>query len=222
MGATALLGVIFDLDGVIVSTDDCHYLAWKRMADEEGIPFDRTVNERLRGVSRGESLAIILEKAGRAYSEAEKTDMAARKNAYYIEYISCLTAEQILPGALHAIRFFRARGLKIAIGSSSRNTPLLLRQIGLHDMFDAVADGNRIAKSKPDPEVFLLAARLMGVAPESCLVVEDADAGIEAAIAGGMRSLGVGYAADNERATYCAKSLAEVDIGALLADCERE
>jgi len=222
MGDTGLQGVIFDLDGVIVSTDGCHYLAWKRMADEEGIFFNRTINERLRGVSRGDSLAIILEKAEKAYSEAEKSDMATRKNAYYIEYISRLTAEEILPGALDVIRLLRAKGIKIAIGSSSRNTPLLLKQIGLHNTFDAISDGNQITKSKPDPEVFLLAASLMGLKPEACLVVEDADAGIEAAVAGGMRSLGVGYAADNDKATYRAKNLVEVDFEALLADCQRK
>ncbi len=211
-----ILGVIFDLDGVIVSTDDCHYLAWKRMADEEAIQFDRAVNERLRGVSRMESLDIILERAGRAYSDTEKLEMARRKNAYYVELIGSLTERDILPGALDALRALRGLGIKIAIGSSSRNTPLILKQIGLDAAFDAVADGNAITRSKPDPEVFLLAARMLGLKPENCLVVEDADAGIEAAAAGGMRALGVGSAAANPKAAFHAKNLAQVDFTSIL------
>ncbi|NLI21387.1 MAG: beta-phosphoglucomutase [Clostridiales bacterium] len=209
-------GIIFDLDGVIVSTDDCHYRAWQRMADEEGIPFSRGVNERLRGVSRMDSLDIILERAKRSYTQEEKTAMAARKNAYYIELIGKLTPADILPGALDALERLRRRGLRIAIGSSSRNTPLILRQIGLENAFDAVADGNQITRSKPDPEVFLLATRLLGLAPAECLVVEDADAGVEAALAGGMKALGVGSAAANPRATYRARDLAALDLESIL------
>lgn len=179
-----ILGVIFDLDGVIVSTDNCHYLAWKRMADEEGIYFDRTINERLRGVSRMESLEIILERAQRPYTDDEKQAMAARKNAYYVELIGSLTRADILPGALDTLSYLKGRGVKVAIGSSSKNTPIILRQIGLENAFDAVADGNAITHSKPDPEVFVLAARLLGLEPKNCLVVEDADAGIEAAVGG--------------------------------------
>ena len=158
-----ILGVIFDLDGVIVSTDDCHYLAWKRMADEEGIPFDRKVNERLRGVSRMASLEIILEKATKTYTEEQKVEMATRKNGYYVELIQQLTADAMLPGAMATLEMLKKRGVKIAIGSSSRNTPIILRQIGLDGYFDAVADGNQITHSKPDPEVFLLGAKLLGL-----------------------------------------------------------
>lgn len=211
-----VLGVIFDLDGVIVSTDNCHYLAWKKMADEEGIPFDRAINERLRGVSRMESLAIILEKAEKTYTAAEKDALAARKNGYYVELIGSLTPEDMLPGAMDTLRTLREKGIKIAIGSSSRNTPIILRQIGLDTYFDAVADGNAISRSKPDPEVFLLAGSLLGIAPENCLVVEDADAGVEAALAGGMRVLGVGGAAKNLKATFAAESLAQLDITTVL------
>lgn len=211
-----ILGAIFDLDGVIVSTDDCHYQAWKRMADEEAIPFDRAINQRLRGVSRMESLDIILERAGRAYSDKEKAEMAQRKNAYYVELIGSLTNRDILPGALDALKALKGLGVKIAIGSSSRNTPLILKQIGLEAAFDAVADGNGITRSKPDPEVFLLAARLLGLKPENCLVVEDADAGIEAALAGGMRALGVGPAAANPKATFHAEDLAQADFNLIL------
>ena len=212
-----ILGVIFDLDGVIVSTDNCHYLAWKRMADEEGIAFDRTVNERLRGVSRMESLEIILERAEKAYTAEEKQQLAARKNAYYVELIGSLTQNDILPGALDTLELLKKRGIKVAIGSSSRNTPIILRQIGLNDAFDAVADGNAIKNSKPDPEVFLLAASLLKLDPKHCLVVEDADAGIEAALGGGMRALGVGFASQNPRATFAAEDLSKADMETILS-----
>lgn len=211
-----ILGVIFDLDGVIVTTDDCHYRAWKRMADEEGIYFDRSINERLRGVSRMESLAIILERASKAYTEDEKLALAAKKNGCYVELIKALTADDILPGALHALDTLRAAGVKIAIGSSSKNTPLILERIGLLNAFDAIADGNAITHSKPDPEVFLLAAKLLGLEPRNCLVVEDADAGIEAALAGGMRALGVGSASANPSATFTAPDLASLDFERIL------
>ncbi|MBP3650331.1 MAG: beta-phosphoglucomutase [Clostridia bacterium] len=212
----AILGVIFDLDGVIVSTDNCHYLAWKKMADEEGIPFDRTINERLRGVSRMESLSIILEKATKVYTETEKEAMATRKNGYYVELIGSLTPSDMLPGAMDTLHMLKSKGIKIAIGSSSRNTPIILKQIQLDNAFDAVADGNAITHSKPDPEVFLLAAKLLGLSPDNCLVVEDADAGVEAALAGGMRVLGVGGAAQNPKATFSAGSLAEADFHTIL------
>lgn len=210
-----LQGVIFDLDGVIVSTDDCHYRAWKKMADEEGIEFDREINERLRGVSRMDSLEIILEKATKAYSDAEKQEMATRKNNYYVELIGALTPADILPGAMDVLNWLKEHGIKVAIGSSSRNTPIILRQIGLDGFFDAVADGNQITRSKPDPEVFLLAAKLLGLDPAVCMVVEDADAGVEAALAGGMRVLGVGSAMNNESASYRAETLEKADIASI-------
>lgn len=211
-------GVIFDLDGVIVSTDDCHYRAWKRMADEEGIPFDRARNDRLRGVSRMASLEIVLEQAKKTYTDAEKLEMATRKNAYYVELIGSLTPGDILPGALDALALLRARGVRLAIGSSSRNAPLILKQIGLENAFDAVADGNQITHSKPDPEVFVLAARLLDLPPESCLVVEDAEAGVDAALAGGMKALGVGAACAYERATYRAQSLLDANFDAIISE----
>lgn len=210
-------GFIFDLDGVIVSTDDCHYLAWKRMADEEGIYFDREINERLRGVSRMASLDIILERADKTYTGDEKAAMATRKNNYYVELIGRLTPADILPGTMAVLDRLRKLGIKTAIGSSSRNTPVILKQIGLENTFDAIADGNQITHSKPDPEVFLLAAKLLGLSPADCVVVEDADAGVEAALAGGMKALGVGSAAANPRATYRADSLEDVELNSVLA-----
>jgi len=183
--------VIFDLDGVIVSTDDCHYEAWKKMSDEEGIYFDKTINNRLRGVSRMESLEIVLERAIKEYSEEEKLQLAERKNGYYKEFITKLTPNDILPGAKENLEELRKNGIKIAIGSSSKNTPVILKQIGLDNYFDAVSDGNNIINSKPDPEVFLKAADILDIPYSECMIVEDADAGIEAGKRAGMKTLSV-------------------------------
>jgi beta-phosphoglucomutase len=212
--------VIFDLDGVIVSTDELHYRAWKSLADAEGIPFDRKHNERLRGVSRMESLEIILERAARDYSTVEKAEMAERKNADYRKSLIDLSSADILPGVSDLLNDLRVRGIRIAIGSSSRNAGAILRSIGLGDAFDVVVDGNDIGRSKPDPEVFRLAAERLGVAPELCLVVEDADAGVDAGLAAGMPVLAVGSAATHPDATMTAGSLADISADAMLrADC---
>ncbi len=208
--------VIFDLDGVIVSTDNCHYEAWKRLADDELIYFDRNINERLRGVSRMESLEIILEKTERVYTEEEKIQLAERKNECYKKLIEQLNSENILPGVMQVLSGLKEKGIKIAIGSSSKNSPMILRHIGLENYFDATADGNDIKKSKPDPEVFLLAANRLGIEPSECLVVEDADAGVEAALAGGMHVLAVGCASENKKATICAKDLSEISLEFML------
>ena len=197
--------VIFDLDGVIVSTDECHYRAWKKTADEEGIYFD--INDRLRGVSRMDSLEIVLERAERLYTDEEKVELAERKNNYYKEYIKKLTKDDILNGVNENLAELKANGIKVAIGSSSKNTPDILKYIGLDNYFDAVSDGNNITKSKPDPEVFLKAADMLGVPYEKCLVVEDADSGIEAGKRAGMYTLAVNNA---KGADY---SLADLSAG---------
>ena len=212
----SIKAVIFDLDGVIVSTDDYHYRAWKTMSDAEGIYFDREINERLRGVSRMESLEIILEKADKAYTNEEKNEMAEKKNSLYRELLEELSPMDILPGVRRVLETLKVNNINIAIGSSSKNTPMILKKIGLNDYFDAVADGNEIKNSKPDPEVFLLAAQKLGINPEECLVVEDADAGVEAATAGNMKVLAVGYASSNNRADYKFKDLSLVDIKEVL------
>ena len=199
--------VIFDLDGVIVSTDECHYRAWKKTADEEGIYFDRKINDRLRGVSRMDSLEIVLERAERLYTDEEKVELAERKNNYYKEYIKKLTKDDILTGVNENLAELKAKGIKVAIGSSSKNTPDILKYIGLDNYFDAVSDGNNITKSKPDPEVFLKAADMLGVPYEKCLVVEDADSGIEAGKRAGMYTLAVNNA---KGADY---SLADLSAG---------
>jgi beta-phosphoglucomutase len=209
-------GVIFDLDGVLVTTDELHFQSWKAMADEEGIPFTRQDNERLRGVSRMASLDIILEKATRAYTDAEKEALAAKKNTMYRTLLGRLTPADLLPGARATVEQLRAWGIKTAIGSSSRNTPLILEQTGLRPLFDAVADGNDIQRSKPDPEVFLIAAQRLGLEPAQCLVIEDAVAGIEAAVAGGFHAFGIGAPESLPNATRLARSLAEVEPAELL------
>lgn len=195
-------GVIFDLDGVLCSTDECHYLAWKELADSLGIPFDETINRRLRGVSRMESLDIILQAAGRAFSSREKQALAARKNERYRRLLMKLTPADLPGGVRATLDELRRRGLRLAVGSSSKNTPLILQRLGLEGWFDAVADGNDITRSKPDPEVFLLAAERLRLPPGECMVVEDADAGIEAALAGGFLPVGIGPAKDNAKAAY--------------------
>ncbi|MBQ2614119.1 MAG: beta-phosphoglucomutase [Clostridia bacterium] len=202
--------VIFDLDGVIVSTDECHYEAWKMLADEEGIYFDREINQRLRGVSRMESLEIVLERATKEYTEAEKLEMATRKNGYYVEKIKSLDKTAILAGALEFVSLAKNAGLKVAIGSSSKNTMAILKQTGCETLFDAIADGNDIKNSKPAPDVFLVAAEKLQIAPTDCMVVEDAEAGVDAALAAGMDVLAVGFASAYAKATYRAKSLDEV------------
>lgn len=195
-------GVIFDLDGVLCSTDECHYLAWKELADSLGIPFDETINRRLRGVSRMESLDIILQAAGRAFSSREKQALAARKNERYRRLLMKLTPADLPGGVRATLDELRRRGLRLAVGSSSKNTPLILQRLGLEGWFDAVADGNDITRSKPDPEVFLLAAERLRLPPGECMVVEDADAGIEAALAGGFHPAGIGPAKDNAKVAY--------------------
>jgi beta-phosphoglucomutase len=209
-------GVIFDLDGVIVSTDELHFRAWKQLADTEGVPFDRKDNERLRGVSRMESLEIILEKTTRKYSDAEKMEMAERKNAIYRESLKTLSPVDILPGVTNILAGLRERGVKIAIGSSSKNAGPILEAVGLGRTFDAVADGTHISRSKPAPEVFTLAGKKLDLPPEQCLVVEDAEAGVDAGLAAGMQVLAVGSASAHPDATLKAADLAHITADEML------
>lgn len=187
--------VIFDLDGVLCSTDEYHYLAWKAVSDGLGVPFDRKTNDRLRGVSRMESLEIILERYPVSLSAAEKSALAEKKNELYKRYLTRLSPADLPREVSDTLDTLRGRGLKLAVGSSSKNTPFILQRLGLDGFFDAVSDGNDITHSKPDPEVFLKAAERLGVAPERCLVVEDSVAGAKAGHAGGMAVACVGDAA---------------------------
>jgi beta-phosphoglucomutase len=212
----AVEAVIFDLDGVIVSTDEFHYLAWKMVAVQEDIPFNREINEQLRGISRMESLEIVLQNAKRIYLQDEKESLAESKNKYYKRLIAGLTADDILPGAIEFLKDLKSKGIKTAVASSSRNAPFILGRIGLDGFFDVIVSGNDIKKSKPDPEVFLLAAKGLNIDASHCLVVEDAFAGIDAAIAGGMLSLGVGYASGYEKADFRAESLASISVNDII------
>lgn len=203
-------GIIFDLDGVICHTDKYHYQAWKQVADQLGIYFDETINNRLRGVSRMESFEIILERYDGAMSEEERERYTAEKNEIYKELLKNMSPADLAPEVKATMDELRERGLKLAIGSSSRNACFILGQLGLDGYFDAVSDGNQITHSKPDPEVFLLAAKLIHEKPEDCLVVEDARAGLMAAKAGGMDGAGIGDALDCELAAYHLKSFEEL------------
>jgi len=195
-------GLIFDLDGVIVSTDKYHYLAWKAIADQEGIYFDEQINNRLRGVSRMASLEIVLEKANKKYSEEEKLALATAKNDIYRASLNELKVSDRLPGVTESLNYLKAKGYKLAIGSSSKNTPLILKKIGLDTFFDAISDGNNITHSKPNPEVFLKAAEMLGLDPKECVVIEDSTAGIEAANNGDFLSVAIGDAKKIHQSTY--------------------
>ena len=194
--------VIFDLDGVICHTDRYHYLAWKEMADSIGIYFDETINNRLRGVSRRASLDIILQRSTTVYTEEEKEALAARKNEIYKKLLEQMSPADLTDEVKNTLNELRNRGYRLAIGSSSKNARMILKQLGLDGYFDAISDGTNIAHSKPDPEVFLKAAQFLGMEPAFCLVVEDAAAGGEAAAAGGFDSAGIGEAAAHAKVTY--------------------
>lgn len=194
--------VIFDLDGVICFTDKYHYQAWKEMADDIGVYFDEKINNRLRGVSRMASLEIILERSTTVYSRKEKEELACRKNEIYKKLLGQMSPVDLSWEVKNTLDELRDRGYQLAIGSSSKNTNMILKQIGLGKYFDAISDGTNIMHSKPDPEVFLKAAYFLRLNPSDCLVVEDALAGIEAAVAGGFDSAGIGEAAMHVGVTY--------------------
>ena len=200
--------VIFDLDGVLVTTDELHFEAWKALADKLGInDFTKADNVRQRGVSRMASLEVVLEKTDRAFSEEEKLTLAEEKNEIYVRSLSSLSEADVLSGANEFIDYLKSKGIKTAVGSASKNTPLILEKTKLANKFDAVSCGLDTTKSKPDPEVFLIAAKKLGVAPCDCVVVEDSDAGIEAAKTGGMYAIAVGAAEYNPKVDVAIKDL---------------
>ncbi len=203
-------GIIFDLDGVICHTDHYHYLAWKEVADELGIYFDETINNRLRGVSRKESFEIILEKYDREMSEEEKESWLTKKNDKYKELLKNMSPADLSGEVKDTLDRLRSKGLKLGIGSSSKNAGFILGQLGLEGYFDGISDGNNISQSKPDPEVFLKAAQYLELETEDCLVVEDAVAGLEAAAAGHMDSAAIGDAATSDIAKYRLNSFADL------------
>jgi beta-phosphoglucomutase len=217
LAARKFRAALFDLDGVIVDTAKYHYLAWKKLAAELGFDFRPSDNERLKGVSRDRSLEILLELGGfqERFTPAERADLAARKTAWYIEYIAELDATDLLPGARDCVTALRTRGIKTALCTASKNSPLILERLEIASWFDAVVDGNRVTKAKPDPEVFLTAANDLGIAVEGCVVFEDARAGIEAAKRAGMYAVGVGNERDLREADTVLPSLYALHVDEL-------
>lgn len=203
-------GIIFDLDGVLIHTDELHYRAWKTIADKIGAPFDRERNNLLRGVSRMESLEIILKKVSTQYTMEEKIALAEEKNSVYRSLLKTLTREDVAEEVRSTLAKLKKQGWKLAIGSSSKNARFILQQSELIDAFDAISDGNNIVNSKPDPEVFLKAAEYLGLEPTDCYVVEDASAGIAAANAGNFVAIGIGAAAQDPNAKYALASFSDL------------
>lgn len=211
--------VIFDLDGVIVDTAKYHYFAWKKLAAELGFEFDIIHNEKLKGVSRMDSLNIVLETGGiRGLGEEEKAELAERKNGYYLKMIEKIDESEILPGIPEFIKKLKKEGYLISLGSASKSGKMILEKMNLLEQFDAVVDGNLVELAKPNPQVFVKAAELLGIPCENCIVVEDAKAGIEAALAGNMKCIGVGDFRVLGAANVVVSGtdrLAEVDLAAL-------
>jgi beta-phosphoglucomutase len=211
-----LKACIFDLDGVIVDTAKYHFLAWKRLADQLNIPFTAEDNERLKGVSRMESLGILLELGKLSPEKSLIQRYADLKNEWYVDYINRMTPDDILPGSLKFVEELKIAAVKIAIGSASRNTPLILERVGIDKLFDAVADGNIVHNAKPDPEVFLTAAGMLGTEPGNCVVFEDAVAGVQAAINAGMLCVGIGSGLVLTDAHFVVSGLNEMNLDKLL------
>jgi len=209
--------VLFDLDGVLVSTDEYHYRSWKKLSDEEGFNFyDHEFNHKFRGVARMECVEIITNASGRIYSPEQKQELADRKNRYFAESLSSVTTEALLPGALSALHELKNRGIKTAVASNSRNALTIIKQVKIEQLLDAVIDGHQIENSKPDPEVFLLAAKKVNTSPDHCLVVEDAVAGIESARRAGMKALGIGTKERLPNADIVVPNLSAISIDELL------
>lgn len=208
-------GCIFDLDGVIVDTAKYHYLAWKRLANELGFAFTEKDNERLKGVSRMASLDILLSIGGLHFDETTKLELAEKKNNWYVDYISKMNKDEILPGVLNFLTTLKENNIKISLGSASKNSMLILNNLELFSYFDAIVDGNKVSQAKPNPEVFLLAAKELGLESKYCVVFEDAEAGIEAATAAGMRSIGIGSTDVLKEATKVLPNLAHADLSIL-------
>lgn len=204
-------GIIFDLDGVICSTDEYHYLAWKMLAEKLGInDFTKKDNERQRGVSRMESLEVVLEKTDRKFTAEEKLALATEKNEYYKKLLSQMSEKDLSDEVKDTLNAIKAAGIKIAIGSSSKNAKFILTRIGLINSFDAISDGENITRTKPDPQVFTMAAEFLGLEPGRCLVVEDAEAGIKAGRDGGFDTAAIGSATKSALATYRLKTFSDL------------
>ncbi len=209
--------VLFDLDGVLVSTDEYHYHSWKKLSKEEGFDFfDHEFNHKFRGVARMECVEIITKASGRNYTPEQKQELADRKNRYFVESLATVTQDALLPGALSALKELKKRGIKIAIASNSRNAITIIKRVKIEHLLDTIVDGYQIENSKPDPEVFLLAAKNIGIPPTQCLVVEDALTGIEAAHRAGMKALGIGTEERLHNAEIVIPNLSAMSVDELL------
>lgn len=185
-------GFIFDLDGVITDTAELHYQAWKKLADDMDWHFDREVNEKLRGVSRMDSINIIKDHNNATVEESKLAELAAMKNDIYVASLDSMTPDDYLPGAKELLTHLRQEGFKVALGSASKNSSKVLKQLDAHKYFDIIGDGNSVAKSKPEPDIFLFGAERLELQPNECIVYEDAESGVYAAKAGGFHSVGIG------------------------------
>lgn len=214
MSATGnkIAAAIFDLDGVIVDTAKYHYLAWKKLSNEIGTDLSIEDNERLKGVSRMDSLDIILAISGLHFSEVEKIALADKKNSWFVEYVNQMKPDEILPGAKELIESFRASGIKIALGSSSKNAKTVLNLLNINHLFDVIVDGTMIKNSKPHPETFLLGASLLHIPANQCVVFEDAEAGVEAALAAGMLCIGLGSPTQLRKANLVISNLKDFKL----------
>jgi beta-phosphoglucomutase len=212
---TSIKGFIFDLDGVITDTAEFHYRGWKRLAEEEGLPFTREDNEHLRGIPRRESLLLILK--DRMVPEEKILRMMERKNNYYLEFIKEVSPADLLPGAKELLEETRAAGLKNALGSASKNAGEVVHRLGIRSLFDAISDGHSVERQKPAPDLFLHAAEQLRLSPAECVVVEDAAAGVEAAVRGGYRSIGLGPRERVGQAEVIFPSLSGVHLQDILA-----
>ena len=214
---TALCACLFDLDGVIVDTAKYHFIAWRAIARDLGFEFTERDNERLKGVSRQRSLDILLEVGGLALGSAEKVALAEKKNALYLSYVRQMTPAEILPGAEDFLKSCRAAGFKTGLATASRNAAVIIDLLQIAPLFDVVVDGNKVSRTKPDPEVFLNCARELALAPQTCAVFEDAEAGIAAALSAGMLAVGIGDAVILAAADLVVPGLAELSLARLRA-----
>lgn len=208
---------IFDLDGVIVDTAKYHFIAWRRLANELGFDFSEKENEKLKGVSRMESLNLILKWGGVSLSDEEKLEWTDRKNGWYREFILKMEPDEILDGVLPFLDELEEKGIRIALGSSSKNASTIIEQVGLKDRFEVIIDGTKLSRSKPDPQVFQLGAEAMGLQPEACMVFEDAEKGVDAALAGGFWAVGVGQSENLGHAHYVIPNFIGLDFETIVA-----
>lgn len=217
--------ILFDLDGVLTDTAELHYLAWKRLADELGLSFDRQQNEELKGISRTESFEVILRNNGQTdrYGKEEKENMANRKNGYYRELVETLTEKDVLPGIKPLLEEARANGIRMGVASVSHNAVRVLERIGLIDRFDVIADPAKVKRLKPDPEIFLTCADQLGISPAECIGIDDAQAGVESILSAGMYAVGIHVTVTGKAPDLMLASTADLSLSVLMKNfCQKK